>query len=366
MTVKKRTILISPLDWGLGHATRCIPIIKELLKNNCTVIIGGSGNAGELLKKEFPQLIYEEAPATKIRYSKSAAGFIWALLKQIPQAITQYKLEKKWLQEIINKHEINAIISDNRYGLYNQKISAVIITHQICIKTGLGKYVDGLFNRLVTYKLLEKFQAVWIPDNKENPTMGGELSHPTVAPHVPLIYLGILNRFSQVDAVVSKTKKILVLLSGPEPQRTLLENKMIQQLPSLNWQVDVVRGLPASAQTIENLNAVHFYNHLDTERLFEKIKEAELIITRSGYTSLMELLPLNKKCIFIPTPGQTEQQYLAQLQQNNGRALCFNQEDFNVEKAISQGEKHSFQLEEKWPNSQLPFIIKNWLENIKA
>jgi uncharacterized protein (TIGR00661 family) len=366
MSVKKRTILVSPLDWGLGHATRCIPIIQELVRCNCHVIIGGSGHSGLLLKQEFPTLSYVEVPSATIKYSKTSAGFFWKMIQQVPAVIKQNKNEKKWLADFIEKNNVDAVIADNRYGLHSTKITSILITHQVYVKTGANKIVDWLFNKLINYPLLNKFQSVWVPDNKDEFILGGTLSHPKHLPAVPINYIGALNRFKSKNKNNATNGKILILLSGPEPQRTLLEEILIEQLVEINNEIDFVRGLPASNQKKENRNSITFYNHLDTESLFKKIDEAEIVITRSGYTSVMELLPLSKKCIFIPTPGQAEQEYLAKFHMQSGRALYFAQNKFSLKTAISQGKNQVFHRENGWPASQLPHIIKNWLNNIKA
>jgi hypothetical protein len=241
-------VLIAPLDWGLGHATRCIPIIKELESQGAHVLIAASGPLQSLLKQEFPHLKFLEIPGYQIRYKP---GFLlkWAMVFRIPSILKQIRREHAWLALAMQTHKIDAVISDNRYGLYHENLFCVFITHQLFIQSGfarrssakagwsffVGRWrlaVGGAIDREIlkwNYKFISKFSECWVPDQEESFSVAGKLSHPPFPPPIPLKYIGILSRFKPGEKEVV-TNSLLILISGPEPHRTLFENILFRQL----------------------------------------------------------------------------------------------------------------------------------------
>ena len=361
MSLKSPRILVCPLNWGLGHATRCIPIVKELLQAGAEVIIGANGDAAALLKKEFPSLVHLDTPGITMKYSKARLLFPLVMASQFGNFKKQIAEEKNWLEKTIVAYNIDGVISDNRYGLYITKIPSVLITHQLNIKTGFGNWVDAVVNKMFLLPLLNRFSTIWIPDNEMGYTLGGELSHPKQKPSARLFYLGLVNRFA--NSTNEEAAKILVLLSGPEPQRTILEKKIIADCEFSRERIVIVRGLPASTDKLKNTTQVQFHNYLSGEELATEIKQAALVIARSGYSTLLEILPLQKKSILIPTPGQTEQEYLASKLYQEKKALVFKQKDFNFNAAITKARKFSYEIPDLPANQQLSNTVKNWLKN---
>ena len=180
------SVLVAPLDWGLGHATRCIPIIKELVKQGAGVIIAAVGNQKKLLEAEFPQLEFLEIPGYEIRYKR---GFFlkWSLLFRIPGILRQIRLENRWLEKTLQNRKVDVVISDNRYGLFHKGHFCVFITHQLYIQSGskppgaLGKWIDGRLLKW-NYKLISKFSCCWVPDQERGLSLAGILSHPAGMP----------------------------------------------------------------------------------------------------------------------------------------------------------------------------------------
>src|SRR5688572_8298848 len=293
-----KKLLVAPLDWGLGHATRCVPVIRDLVKNDCGVWLAGEGAQEKLLRKEFPSLPFLPLKGYRIKYAKT--GLTGKLLFQMPSILRSIREENKWLKEQVSKHQFDAVISDNRYGLYHEKIFSVFITHQLCIKSSLGKWSEGLLQKW-NYKLIDRFNECWIPDEEGKNNFAGELSHPRKLPGIPVKYIGILSRFQKRDSEEMKDH-LLVTLSGPEPQRTILENKIIEQIVNYNGTATVVRGLPAEKTIIPSTNTIHFYNHLSSEELNGEAMKAEFVIGRSGYSTVMDIAALQNKSILIPTP----------------------------------------------------------------
>jgi len=337
-----KKLLVAPLDWGLGHATRCIPIIKELLANDCEVWIAGENHQEVLLKKEFPGLGF--LPLSGYRVNYAASGMAFKIISQIPKIISAIKKENKWLDEQVNKYGFDVVISDNRYGLYNNKIHSVFITHQLGIISPLGKWSNALIQHW-NYKYINRFSECWIPDESGINNLAGRLSHPDIFPKIPIKYIGALSRFEKKPASELKNH-LLIIISGPEPQRSLFENKIADQITEYNGTATIVRGVPSSETILPSTNNIHFYNHLNSELLNEEMAKAEFVICRAGYSSVMDINAMNKKSILIPTPGQTEQEYLASYLMKKKIAFCIRQGDFSLNKTIENAKGFHFNFKE--------------------
>ena len=329
-SLAKKKLLVAPLDWGLGHAARCVPVIRDLLNNNCTVWLAGEGAQEKILREEFPSLPFLPLKGYRVKYAKN--GLVGKLLLQVPSILRSIKEENNWLKEQVKMHEFDGVISDNRYGLYHEKIFSVIITHQLFIKSALGKWSEGFLQKW-NYKLISRFNECWVPDERGVNNLGGELSHPARLPSIPVKYLGPLSRFQKKNIEVVKDH-LLITLSGPEPQRTMLENMIIDQIVSYPGTATVVRGLPGEKGIIPSTNSIRFYNHLPSREFNEEMMKAEFIIGRSGYSTVMDISALDKKSILIPTPGQSEQEYLGGHLMKKKFAVCVAQESFSLSKAL--------------------------------
>jgi len=217
------------------------------------------------------------------------------------------------------------VISDNRYGLYHSEIPCIILTHQLGIISSMGKYIDKLFIKY-TYRWFNNFKQVWVPDGASENNLSGYLSRPDILPN-NLKFIGPLSRFKKTEM---KPEHILVLLSGPEPQRSILEKKLINELPHLKGTILFVRGLPAQTKTIPNTSQTTFHNYLSSDELEMAIAKAHFVICRSGYSTIMDLVCMGKKAVLIPTPGQTEQLYLAKYHKTKGWFIEMNQNKLNL------------------------------------
>lgn len=335
-----QTVLVAPLDWGLGHATRCIPLINALVTNGYTVILAAEGAQAHLLHQEFPQLTLLPLAGYRVRYAKTRLGLALNLLKQLPRLRKTIREEHAWLNEVISTHRIDLVLSDNRYGLYSQKVSCIFITHQLTIKAPFD-WLQQLLQR-INYRFINRFTACWVPDIEGEANIAGLLSHPKQLPRIPVFYLGLLSRFAPGE--VEKKYDYCILLSGPEPQRTLLENKFIRELPSVAGNCLLVRGKPGSTEQLHIGPNVTVVNHLPGPELEAAIRQTAYVISRSGYSTVMELLALRKKAILIPTPGQTEQEYLAQRLQSAGICVSFTQDNFNATQHLPLAHTHHYQF----------------------
>lgn len=331
-TKLKKTVLIAPLNWGLGHATRCIPIIHALLQENIKVIIASDGTALELLKKEFPQLIHLELPAYNVTYRTS--NMLWNIGTQVFKI--SFAMIREWfvLQQLIKKYNIDAIIADNRYGCWSRQVPTIFMTHQINIKIP-NRFLQTFVN-FFNHLSLRLFDEIWIPDVANEPNLAGELAHNHSLAKAK--YIGILSRMNPLK--VGKRYDIGIVLSGPEPQRTYLETLLLAQIKNFHINIDAsVKFLFVKGKTdLEEFSVtenLEIHGYLTSKILNQKMSACDLLIVRSGYSTLMDLAILNKKAVLIPTPGQTEQEYLAKHFQTQGIFDFQNQVDFSLEKAIS-------------------------------
>ena len=322
--VHKKTILVAPLDWGLGHATRCIPLIRLLQQLGCEVILASHGEQLALLQNEFPRIRTTLLQGYHIRYSKSKRRLALKVLLQIPKILLSICNEHRWLRKIIKELHIDIVISDNRFGLYTKQIPCIFITHQLCIQAPY-KWLQNFIQK-VNYKFINRFNECWVPDFESSFNIAGNLSHPQNLPVTPLKYLGILSRFEKVESVEIKYE-YLAILSGPEPQRTLFEQKLLSIAAQLNGKMLMLRGKPGSDEKISSPTNCTVVNHLSAAAMQQAFAQSGFIISRSGYTTVMEVLMMQKKSLLIPTPGQTEQEYLARHLTGQGLCYCCNQND---------------------------------------
>ncbi len=353
-----KRILVAPLDWGLGHAARCIPIVYELLAQGAEVVLASNGRAYALLKQEFPMLMIEKLPAYDIRYATD--NMFWNIGTQLPKIGRAIWKEHQVLEKMIRRHRIDAVISDNRYGCFSPLIKSIFVTHQlqILIPNIILQKAVNFFNR----QFINRFDECWIPDIAGGESLGGKLSELPAA--INGQYIGILSRMQPLPA--TKTQDVIVVLSGPEPQRTRLEQLILQQVRNLPQQFLIVQGktgLYADAQVAENIRVVSF---LTSEALNQVIVSSKCVVCRAGYSSVMDLAVLGKKAVLIPTPGQTEQEYLAERFLRKGIFYSQPQSAFRLQDALDKAQQFRGLEAKVYQHSrlQLRAIIGNFLERL--
>ncbi len=336
-------ILVCPLSWGLGHASRCITVVRMLLKNRCMVYIAGPEEVIALMKIEFGQEIdYMRFEGMKMKYGR------WTFLNMIlqtPQFIFSSIKEHYKLKKIIRSTGAKAVISDNRYGLWSKEVFTVLITHQLNIRLPLRfSFLQKPLSYIIR-KVIRKHNALWVPDNGSGLSFAGELSKDVEKYHTQFFYTGLLTRFSggvfddSVEGRGGPDKRfVLCIVSGPEPQRTFFEKKLLNQLQQIPYNSVLLRGLPGNGKKLENGRCV-VYNHTNSKHFARLIAGATLIVCRPGYSTLMDLSAFGSKALLVPTPGQTEQEYLAGLFNERGwcHSVSQNRLDLktDIEKALS-------------------------------
>lgn len=283
-----------------------MPIIHSLITEH-EVVLAGSGRVKAFLHQAFPTLQFVDLEGYNINYpDKGSMAF--KMILQMPKVLSRIKEEHKELQEIINKQNIDLVISDNRFGLHTDLVPCVYITHQIHIQ-GPGLVEDPLYK--LHRKYIRKFDHCWIPDFEGEINLSGELGHGKLSENC--IYIGPLSRLRKFEA--GKKYDYCALISGPEPQRTKFESLITEAFKGRKETLLILSGKPEliGDNSFDNIRVV---SHQDSEELAESICSSEVVIARPGYSSLMDLYKLEARCIFVPTPGQTEQEYLATYHQD--------------------------------------------------
>ncbi|MBK9400780.1 MAG: hypothetical protein IPN36_07905 [Bacteroidetes bacterium] len=334
MSGKQPHILYTVLNWGLGHATRSIPVIKEFIRQNTKVSLAGEGDSLFLLRSEFPTLEHYEIKGVDVRYPGNMPLAL-AMVLQSFKINTAIKREHQQFTELAKKIKPDAIISDNRYGAYTDGIPSVLICHQLQLKApDFLRFTEPLllrFNRI----FLRPFSEIWVPDMEGSANLTGDLSHSSTALRtLQPEFIGPLSRLK--DAIISDTQKrydIFVTFSGPEPQRSIFEEQLLLQLKELPYSVLMVTGQPQknSGRTIGNVDMVP---HLTPGELKFHFIHSNYIVCRAGHSTLMDLCAFKRSALVIPTPGQTEQEYLAGIHAQAGNLVTFAQNKMDIASGI--------------------------------
>jgi uncharacterized protein (TIGR00661 family) len=346
----KKNILVAPLNWGLGHSTRCVPIIQSLIDNEFNPILASDGAALEMLRKEFPELQTLELPSYQIEYAKNGKDFRWKMFKNSPKMISAVLEEKKIIKNWITQHDLSGIISDNRLGVRSKKIPSVFITHQLNVLTGNTSWITSKLHQ----NIIRKFSECWVPDFKEKPNLSGKMGHLKNS-DLNVKYIGPLSRFNKQELPIKYN--LMIILSGPEPQRTMLEEKLTKEITKFKGQVVFIKGVIQKNQLIEQLDNVKFVNFMNSKELENTFNESETILCRSGYTTIMDLAKLGKKAFFIPTPGQFEQEYLAKKLKQKGLLPYTNQDKFRIRNLLEVDMYKGIQTQENNINWKKLFEI---------
>ena len=298
-------------------------------------MIGGTGNSLALLREEFPDLQTILMPGYSMRYA--GRHFLFpALLLQMPLFLFSLLKEQYLLKRIQKKEKFDLIISDNRYGLYHKDCLTVFISHQLnIILPGWLKIFQGISRRAIRC-FINQFDVCWVPDLPGENNLSGSLSH-QIRKYSNDCYVGVLSRFVDYSDNLPKEEDfdILAIVSGPEPSRKKFEDILREQLISSGQKSLLVRGLPGAekASTEGDFTEV---SHMDSKKLAGIIKNAKYVICRSGYSGIMDMVTLGKKALLVPTPGQTEQEYLAEYLNQKELFPSMLQEKFNLQEALTK------------------------------
>lgn len=335
-----KRVLIAPLDWGLGHATRCIPVIRSLVRRNVEIHIAGSGASLDLLAREFPFIPTWKLPGYNPRYP-SGSGMVGAMALQLPKFLSVIAREHKAVEELVQRHSIDIVISDNRFGCWTSLAHCVFLTHQsnIMMPAKFG-WLSPLV-RLMNERFISRFDACWIPDHPLDRSLAGALiSFEKENIHPNVQYIGPLSRFSAAPDGGTPHYDVVAVCSGPEPQRTIFEKILTEQLPKSGSRYLLVRGVPENVNSYPPMKP-RTVNFLTSDEMQKVLQSARIVVARSGFSTVMDLNVLGKKAIFVPTPGQTEQEYLAKRLMDKRITFAMKQQEFNLVRAIIESENYS-------------------------
>lgn len=356
---KKRKVFVCPLDWGLGHATRCIPVISEFLRQDCEVYLGGSGKSMLILKEEFPELKLINVPGYKIQYAVKPFFFLFLII-QAPLFLFSVLREYFLLRKIQKREKFDIIISDNRYGLYSPQCKSIFITHQVHIILPGGLKIFQNAAHCIIHNAINKFDECWIPDFPGDKNLSGKLSH-NIKNASNFRYVGTLSRFSETSLTEKQPVRyeIVAIVSGPEPHRSSFEKILENQLKIFKGKSLLIRGIPGE-MNFEKQGRFSKVNHLPAAKFAAVIQSATYVICRSGYSSVMDMLTLNRKALLVPTPGQTEQEYIAGYLNEIGLFPNMEQKSFNLNAALSILDNYSFDFSAY----QSPGLLRDEIERI--
>ncbi len=329
----KGKVIIGVLNWGLGHATRCEMVIRRLIEHGFEPVIASDGQALSYLQALFPDLPCEELPAYKIAYGRK--NLLGKIALQLPRIARAQRHEYRALKSLVEKHRPVGVVSDNRLGFWHKDVPSVYLTHQLKLMLPFGRKRASLMH----HYFINKYDECWVPDRGSAPNLSGEISH-DLKPRIPVKYIGPLSRFAKMD-LPSRTDDFdyAIVLSGPEPQRSLLEEQLLEGLKAGNYRIALIRGT--------GKKPVHQYpadwaviDLADSKTVADIIRSSKMVISRSGYSSVMDYVYLGNKALLIPTPGQPEQVYLARYLTHTGRFLYAEQNYLQLEKNLLEAEAY--------------------------
>lgn len=355
----QKRVLVAPLNWGLGHVSRCIPLIRSLENLGAKVVLASDGIALSLLKAEFPHLPAIALPSYRIRYFSNK--MVRNIARQMPRILYAIRTEQWATERIVRDLQIQGIISDNRYGCFSDQTQNVLLTHQLNLR--IPNHLLEWTANAVLRRAFAKFDTIWVPDAASEPTLSGELSHPATGLKA-VQYLGLLSR-AQAPALKGATEyDVAVVLSGPEPQRTNLEQMLLEQAILLPQKFIFIQGKTQSKEQYFAAENVEVVSYLTTEELNRVVAASETVICRSGYSSLMDLAANQKPAILIPTPGQTEQEYLADYLAIAGYFTVQQQQSIDLKAALISVKKTTGLGRLHLPVNEHEPILRNWLSGL--
>ena len=327
---------MAPLDWGLGHATRCVPVIKEFLRQGAQVELAVAQSYAPLYREIFPDLIHRPAPSYGIVYPKHGFNMGLWLLKNSAHLNKVIEYEHHYAEEMVRRHGYDILFSDNRFGFYSDRAFSIYMTHQcrIAFPTIFSKF-EGIgihWHR----RRMARFSQVWIPDLEDAPGYAGAMSH-VKSISLPVRYVGPLSRFTELESLSEKESEtpkdlnVVAVISGVEPARSAFERKLRELLPQVPGNHVMILGKPGAEKKSWVEGNVQFFSHLETAEFARTVRRARWIVSRGGYSTVMDMAVLGASCIFVPTPGQYEQVVLSHALSRAGYATDISAGKLNLE-----------------------------------
>ena len=394
-------ILVAPLDWGLGHATRCVPVIREFLRAGAEVEIAVVKANANFFREVFPELRQRLAPSYNIVYPKHGYNMALWLLKNSVHLNAVMRYEHHFAEEMVERHGYDVLFSDNRFAFYSKKAYSIYMTHQRRIAFPRAFSAFERIGVMWHANIMRKFDEVWVPDMEQFPGYAGSLSHSGATPGgKPMRFVGPLSRFSENVASVSQDKqapipenvdlerdvdlmsvsefmarstsvewnvamepaakyKVVAVVSGVEPARTQFELQLRESLLKIPGQHMMILGKPSAEHKTWTEGNIEFHTHLATETFANAVRRADYVVSRGGYSTVMDMAELGAKCIFVPTPGQFEQIVLAHDLSKAGCAV-----EIPADKLSAETLMDAFESCVKMPKAESQNLLHDAVENI--
>ncbi|HUX53604.1 MAG TPA: glycosyltransferase [Williamwhitmania sp.] len=357
-------VFVCPLSWGLGHATRCIPIVEALLAQKVEVIIGGNGASGQLLQTRFPELLFIKIPFHEVMLHRHLPAWL-SIVAQLPMLIGDLFKERRVAKQMVSEYGVRIIISDNRYMLRSSKAISVLITHQLRIMLPLMLTPLEPILALLIRALVSPFSQVWVPDFSDEQNLSGALSHGWLCRKKGVVYVGPLSRFRLPLPLIPKVGgKVVAIISGPDPRRSLIQKEIIEQAAAESITLTTICGTPTE-NVIERKGTTTLYPHLSDDALAKELASAEVVIANAGYSTVMDLWALDCHALLLPFPGQTEQCYLAKYLATKGTHLSIITTNLNLTEEIKRFSEFQFTKKESHRGVDLHLAICNLLKDEK-
>ena len=349
-------VLVAPLDWGLGHATRCVPVVREFLREGAEVELAVVKANAKFFREVFPELRQRIAPSYNIVYPKHGYNMAFWLLKNSLHLNAVMRYEHHFAEEMVERHGYDVLFSDNRFAFYSKNAYSIYMTHQrrIAFPQAFSAF-EGV-GTMWHANIMRKFDEVWVPDLEFFPGFAGSLSHSGATPgDKPMRYVGLLSRFSETAAGSSEVAstaagtvavagtavetfaksvpnyKVVAVVSGVESARTQFEHQLRHALAEIPGRHMMILGKPALGQKSWTEGNIEFHTHLATDAFADAVRHADFVVSRGGYSTVMDMAKLDAKCIFVPTPGQFEQIVLAHDLSQAGYAVEIPAEKFSAQ-----------------------------------
>lgn len=402
-------VLVAPLDWGLGHATRCVPVVREFLRAGAEVELAVVKANANFFREVFPELRQRLAPSYNIVYPKHGYNMALWLLKNSVHLNAVMRYEHHFAEEMVERHGYDVLFSDNRFAFYSKKALSVYMTHQRRIAFPRAFAAFERIGVMWHANIMRKFDEVWVPDLEIYPGYAGSLSHSGATPgDKPMRFVGTLSRFSEMgndgnalgnapapvdlerevdlmsvsefmahsanvewDAAPEKRTsgnhsfemranyKVVAVVSGVEPARTQFEQQLRDALAQIPGRHMMILGKPSAEQKTWTEGNIEFHTHLATNDFADAVKRADFVVSRGGYSTVMDMAELGAKCIFVPTPGQFEQIVLAHDLSKAGYAVEIPADELSAETLAS-----AFEKSVKMPKVEKQNLLHDAVENV--
>ena len=330
-------IIYGVCSWGLGHATRSLPVIRKLIDEDNVVTIISNGRSLELLKKELGENIeYIDIPDYPMLLSENTRQFMAKSVIYWPKFIGRLRSGLNKLTKLLETRKCDRIISDARYEIYSRKIPSFFISHQIRIMNPLRIRMFETGSEIFNLFFFKRYAGVIVPDYKED-NLSGDLSHNLKRLDEKKIhYVGALSDFKKKNT--KKDIDYLISVSGPEPQRTILEKKLLSQVDQLEGNIVITLGKVEKRDSLSKKD-IKTYSFLTKEKREDFLNRAKLVVSRSGYSTILDLAVIGTKALMTPTPGQIEQEYLAEYHNKKGTFYSVNQNYINLRRDVEIAKK---------------------------